>query len=157
WEIEKDWELSKRKGLERVIPEGKELFGVNTKGKSLNNLGVGLAPKFHWSDNDADIEILTNSSTDLPHPSQTIVTPSLLSKKPLQLNENYPKAKRSQVQEIFITQPLEGELDLKDFTCLTHYIGGSKKGVEVYISPRVDNTKLTFNNLSEHAEIIENS
>ncbi|CAG8616801.1 185_t:CDS:2 [Ambispora leptoticha] len=64
---------------------------------------------------------------------------------------NYPKEKRSQVEEIYLTEPnLEGELDLEDFT-YKNYIDGAN--VKVYISLQVDETKLTFKNKPERTKI----
>ncbi|CAI2167044.1 15863_t:CDS:10 [Funneliformis geosporum] len=58
------------------------------------------------------------------------------------------KVNRSEVKEIHLTEPsLEGELDLGDFTY--------GYGVKVYIYPQVDETKLTFENLSTEARIIK--
>lgn len=76
------------------------------------------------------------------------------------LDKNYPNEeyinedgdkinKRSEISEIRLTEPsLEGELDLRDFT----YDG--LWGVKVYISPQVNEYKLTFKNLPIMAEII---
>ena len=54
---------------------------------------------------------------------------------------------RSEIEVIYLNEPtLEGELDLKDFTYWN--------GVKIYISPQVDETKLTFKNLPQRARII---
>lgn len=63
------------------------------------------------------------------------------------LDANYPKEKRSQVEEIYLNEPgLGGELDLGDFT--------NRFGVKSYIAPQVDETKLIFKNLPEKVKII---
>ena len=67
------------------------------------------------------------------------------------MDNNYPKENRSGVEEIHLGEPtLEGELDLGDFT---YELYG--KGIKVFISPQIDETKLTFKNKPEKVKIIK--
>lgn len=68
------------------------------------------------------------------------------------LDRKYPKEERSKVWKIEFNEPgLEGELDLSDFTYRGYW---NKKGIKIFISPQVNETKLIFKNLPEKAEII---
>jgi serine/threonine protein kinase len=68
------------------------------------------------------------------------------------------KVKRNEVSIIYLTEPIEGELDLGDFTYEYTYVYfnyfNRKKGVKVYISSQVDETKLVFKNLPKCGKII---
>ncbi|CFW93055.1 putative Non-specific protein-tyrosine kinase [endosymbiont DhMRE of Dentiscutata heterogama] len=66
------------------------------------------------------------------------------------LDKEYPKKQRSEVTEIYLTEPsLEGELDLGSFgrVYLSTYL-------KLYIYPQVDETKIVFKNLPEKIMII---
>lgn len=66
------------------------------------------------------------------------------------LDKKYPKEERSKVEEIYLNEPsLAGELDLGDFAYEQY-----ESGIKVYISPSVDETKLTFKNKPRNSEII---
>lgn len=68
------------------------------------------------------------------------------------LDKNYPKEERKEAKEIYLNESnLEGELDLGDFT---YWDGHYEDGVNIYISPQVDETKLTFKNLPKYGKII---
>src|SRR4051794_19100893 len=60
---------------------------------------------------------------------------------------------RSEVAEIYLNEPsLEGELDLRDFRYYEDsYLGA--ESIRVYLSPQVDETKLTFKNLPEKFKV----
>jgi len=69
------------------------------------------------------------------------------------LDQNYPKENRSEVKEIHLNESsLEGEIDLGDFTY--EWWGLAGQGLKVFISPQVNETKLTFKNKPEGTWII---
>ena len=61
------------------------------------------------------------------------------------------KAKRATVEELYITEQLEGESDLGEFTHVDYW----DSGVKVYLYPDIDNSKLTFINQGKNVKIIK--